>query len=94
MKSILIVSILEAQLVERYENISELDYEKSVRLFKLLLVQLGAVAKGHYPQLDTECLQHLCALTLGSVHDLCGLEYLGSGRDQKHMVPYDSGKMD
>ena len=86
MKSILIVSILEAQLVERYENISELDYEKSVGLFELLLVQLGAVAKGHNSQLDTECLQHLYALTLGSVHDLCGLEHHRHSGDQRHMV--------
>jgi hypothetical protein len=73
-------------LLNRSNRTLELDYEKSVRLSGLLLVQLGVVATGHNFQLDTECDQHLCALTLGSVYDLCGLEYIGSGSDQRHMV--------
>ena len=73
-------------LLNRSNRILELGYEKSLRLFGLLLVQLGAVAKGHNFQLDPECLQHLCALTLGSVHDLCGLEHHSHSGDQRPMV--------
>jgi hypothetical protein len=72
----------------------KLNYEKSVRLFELLLVQLGAVAKGHYPQFDYKCLQHICALTFGSVHDLCGLEHYHHSGSQGPLVSYDFGQMD
>lgn len=80
-------------LLNRSNRILELNYEKYLGLFGLLLVQLGAVAKGHYRQLDTECLQHVCALALGIVHGIRGLEHHSHSGVQRHMVRHGQRKI-
>jgi len=72
----------------------ESNRERNRTFSQLLLDQLGALAKGHYPQFDSKCLQHICALALGSVHDLCGLEHRHHSGGQRPMVSYGFGKMD
>ena len=71
-----------------------LNRERNRTFSQLLLDQLGTLEKGHYSQFDSKCLQHICALALGSVHDLCGLESTGDSSDQRPMVSYGFGKMD
>ena len=71
-----------------------LNNERNRTFSQLLLDQLGALAKGHYSQFDSKCLQHICSLTLGSVHDLYGLEHHNHSGGQGPVVSYDFGQMD
>jgi hypothetical protein len=71
-----------------------LNSERISKFPRLLLDQLGYMAKGHYPQFRSKHLQHICALAMGVVHDLCGLGYHTSGIDKRPMVPHGFGQMD
>jgi len=80
----------------RYNNgyEKELNRERNRMFSQLLLAQLGTLEKGHYCQPCSKHRQHLCACSLESIHDLCGLESTCDSSRQRPMVSYGFGKMD
>ena len=65
-----------------------LNRERNRTFYQMDMAQLGTLAKGHRCQFYSKYLQHIRALTVGSVHDLCGLEYYHHSGGQRPMVSY------
>ena len=71
-----------------------LNRERNTTFYQMDMVQLGHLAKGRYTEFCSKHLQHICALALGAVHDLHGLEYHHHSGGKRPMVAYGFRKMD
>ena len=65
-----------------------LNRERNRTFYQMDMAQLGTLAKGHCCQFDSKCFQHICAIALGAVHDLRGLEYHHHHSGKRPMVAY------